>query len=195
MAGTITHLSDLHLRDCDTMLPGLFYSGQQQMTYAANTALSIVEGSDLVAIRKLVTLGGIANNTATTVFTITLPNVTCSAVFRLLGMAWFDVAPIKDSTRVWEYQVVITRRAGVAAVAAISAAIGGTIATLAAGATLTSTPTLGSVTGGATATETVAVQITNVASAGTPTSSTQILIDYIGSCPGTAAGGGITISN
>lgn len=204
------------LRNATANLPGelLIPSTGMNLVNAAGTTIGFISatgqftpggapGGNNLDSSKVVAITATADNTATTLFTITIPNVTCRACILVHGMAGFDATPINDSARGWMYLIMVTRRAGVAAVAAIipfeasatnpvtnvNQLVTGTIATLAAGATLTSALSLGSVTGGATVTETVAVQVTNVASAGTPTTSTQAVVEVLGN-----GAGGVTVA-
>jgi len=123
-------------------------------------------GTYMGPFQKLTT--AIADSVATTILTITMPNVNGSFVARVLVRSAITNSSHKyDSTRVQEVLIVGTRVAGAAMGAGISAAIGAQIATVSAGQTITAPLTI-AVAGGATADNTVALQITPVnASAGT----------------------------
>ena len=146
-------------------------------------------------------VSAIPDATATKVLQLQIPNANNSAVVRIFGRSTITaVGHIGDSTRVWEYQVVVTRLAGAVAVAAISAVIGGQIATKAGGSTLTSTLALAAVVGGATANNTIDIQVTNT---GTPAgiSETHVfaeILNYqggpINTYPGAGATTGVTLS-
>lgn len=113
----------------------------------------------------------IADSTATTVATITIPNAAHSALIDLLcrtGMT--NTSHIYDSTRVQRVLIAVTRVPGAAAVAVASSAIGAAIATSSGGQTMTSTLSLASVSGGNTVTQTINIQITNV---GTPSATSE----------------------
>jgi hypothetical protein len=106
----------------------------------------------------------IADATPTAIATVTVPNGNHSAVIRVLVAATLTGADAYESTRVVEYQVVLARTTGANVVPAISAALGGQIATVAAGATLTTALTLSSVTGAVGATNTFTILVTNTGS-------------------------------
>lgn len=115
------------------------------------------------------TVLAIADDTATTMFTVTIPNPTTyhSAVIdvTLLGIAGAGGAVgAGESCSASFYQVVVTRTVGVAAVAAISTPTSAVAAASAvSGGDQIVTPllvTLGAITGGATATETFTIQVT-----------------------------------
>lgn len=108
----------------------------------------------------------IPDATPTAIATVTVPNANHSAVLRVLVAATLTGADAYESTRVVEYQVVLSRTTGANVVAAISSLIGGQIATVAAGATLTTVLTLGSVTGAVGATNTFTILVTNTGSTG-----------------------------
>jgi len=107
----------------------------------------------------------VSDNTATDLFTVTIPNGDHSAGIRVFCIATLIGADNRESTRVVEYQITLTRVTGTAAVVAISSAIGGQIATLGGGATLTLALSVSAVSGGAAATNTFTIQVTTVGSA------------------------------
>lgn len=106
----------------------------------------------------------VSDNTATDLYTVTIPNGDHAAGIRVLAIATLIGADNRESTRVVEYQVVLTRITGTAAVVAISSAIGGQIATLGGGATLTLVLGVSAVSGAAGATNTFTIQVTTVGS-------------------------------
>ena len=140
--------------------------------------------------RQVFVKTAIADSVATTVCTATVPNATNAAAFRILVMSSITGANAYESTRVAEFFVVVTRKAGVNAVAAIAlvTAAATTIATTAAGATLTTNLTLGAMAGAVGASNTFTIQATNV---GTPgqVSETTLLIEEIN-----ALASGITLA-
>lgn len=154
-------------------VPNMTASGNIVLSSATGKVIlfGTTEGGALTQTTERVRATGIVNNTGTTLLTITIPNVSTKGYFHIRYAAGFDAAPVNDSTRVVEYNISFTRVAATVAAVGISAAVGAAIATVAAGATLTTALTLSAVTGGATATNTFNVTITNVASAGTPTTS------------------------
>lgn len=128
-------------------------------------------------LQKLVT--AIADSTATTVLTLTLPNANLSAVMRILvRSAITNSSHTYDSTRVVEYFATISRLAGGLAVVVLSAAVGAQIASTSGAQTLTTALSAQAVSGAVTATETCNLQITNVnGSAGT--TETQIFAELM----------------
>lgn len=165
---------------------------------------SALAGDEASVTRKVLRKTGIADNTATTVFTITIPNVTTAAMINVKYITFFDAgATTHASARVSQQMIAVTRRVNVAAVAAILPLEGSatnpvtnvnqlvvsTIATLSGENTLTTALSLGAVTGAATVSETVAVQITNVANTGTATTEVMALVEVINSDTG-----GVTVA-
>jgi hypothetical protein len=145
-------------------------------------------------------VSAIAQTTATRVLQVQVPNANNSAVVRILVRSMITAAShIGDSTRVVEYLLTVTRHAGAAAVAVLSAAIGAQIATVAAGQTLTSTLGVAAVSGGVTALNTLDIQVTNTVSS-SGISETQVfaeILNYqgvVGNYPGAPATTGITLS-
>lgn len=115
------------------------------------------------------TITAVADDTATTLFTVTIPNPTTyhSATIDLtvMGIAGAGGAVgAGESVSSAFYQIVVTRTVGVAAVAGISTAASAVAASSAvSGGDQIVSPllvTLGAVTGGATATETFTIQVT-----------------------------------
>lgn len=109
---------------------------------------------------------GIVENTATTLFTVTVPNINCGAGGRVLCTSTLTQAShIGDSTRTVEYIWSVTRLAGAVAVITISLITGASaIATKASGYTFTSVLAATAVSGSATAVNTFNIQVTNDAS-------------------------------
>lgn len=106
----------------------------------------------------------IADAVATAIATVTVPNGNHSAALRVLVVATLTGADAYESTRVVEYQVVLARTTGLNVVAAISALIGGQIATVSGGATLTTVLTLSSITGAVGASNSFTINVTNTGS-------------------------------
>lgn len=160
------------------------------LSTTAGTVIGASANAAKASTKLVVTKAAIADNTATAVATISIPNANNAAAFRVMVMSSLTGADAYESTRVAEYFVVVTRTAGVAAVAAIalSTVAATTIATISGGATLTTALTLGTVTGGATVTETVDIKATNVGSVG-QVSETTLVIEEIN-----ALASGITVA-
>ncbi len=103
----------------------------------------------------------IVDGVATTLLTITIPNVECSLLLKILARVGLTTSGHKyDSSRLIEQAFVITRRAGKAVVGQAATASATQIATVSGGTTFTATLALGSPSGGATATNTITLQIT-----------------------------------
>ena len=144
------------------------------------------------------TITAIADATATTLFTATIPNNSCSATIEVLIRSGITAAShIYDSTRVVLYLITITRVAGANAVAAVSAAVGAQIATSSGGRTLTSTLAGAAVSGAVGASNTIAFQITNTSSVAGVTETqffARILNGAGNNAIGAAAPSGVTIA-
>ncbi len=123
---------------------------------AAGSATSRTEMNKAVA--------AIANNTATTVFTVTIPNAAHSGsiLVKLVGALGAGGAiGAKESTQSATYNIDITRTAGVNAVATIGAVIGQPAAASVAGAANAAvTATLGAVAGAVGVANTFTIQVT-----------------------------------
>ena len=132
---------------------------------------------------------GIAQATATKIFTITIPNGNYSAGGTVLCSSTTTAAShIADSTRTVLYTWSVTRTSGAVAVATITIVTGATvIATSGAGGAYTLTSTLGasSVSGGATATNTFDIQVTNTGSTSSTSTATWRVecVNYTGVYP------------
>lgn len=139
-----------------------------------------IEGSALSEpIYAPLSVTGIVDNTITTVATITIPNTNVAAVFLVFGATTLRGANAYESTRSFAFMLVVARTTGTNAVVTIMPLeLSGTNpvtnvnqlvfsaqATIAAGATITSTtPALGAVAGAVGAVNTCAIRFTNVAS-------------------------------
>jgi hypothetical protein len=137
----------------------------------------------------LKTTTAIPDTTPTTVATLSVPNLDSSASIEVLVRSMITASGHNaDSTRVVKYLIAVTRKAGAAAVAAISAAIGAAIATNGGGSTLTTALTIAAVSGAVGAVNTFALQIANV---GTPSgiSETSIEVTILN-----GSGGQVTVS-
>lgn len=120
----------------------------------------------------------IANNTATTVATITVPNAAHSVaiVFTVVGSLGAGGAiGANEASASNSYVVTIARTAGVNAVGAISSAYGAAASAVAGAATVTSALTLAAVAGAVGATNTIDVQVTIVRSGGSSTNHTALV--------------------
>lgn len=103
---------------------------------------------------------GIADNTATTVFTLTIPNGRHAATARLLFLSSNGSTDAFESSRTASGSVVIARTTGLNAVVAASAIAHEQIATVAGGATHTLAYSVSAVSGAVGATNTCDIQVT-----------------------------------
>lgn len=109
------------------------------------------------------TITGIADATATTVLTVTVPNSAHAAmidvdVIGILGAG--GAVGADEAARVVKYQLTVVRTAGVAAVVAVSSAIGGAAANVAGATTVASVVvTATAMTGANSATQTFNIQV------------------------------------
>lgn len=111
----------------------------------------------------------IPNNTATTIATITIPNVAATATIRITAQGALGAGGAigaREAMAQNSYNISVVRTAGVAAVAAISTAYGATASAVAGAATCTAALTLAAVSGAVGATNTVAIQVTVIRSGG-----------------------------
>lgn len=122
------------------------------------------------------TVTGIANATATTVATITIPNSANSGTvhFKLTGsLGTGGAIGANEATQSISYDVGVTRTGGVNAVAVISTAYGSSGSVQVAGATtITVTAALQAVSGAVGATNTIALQVTITRGGGSSTNHT-----------------------
>ena len=112
----------------------------------------------LRTITKKVT--GIADNTATSIFTLSIPNGNHAATVRLLFLSSNGSTDAFESSRTASGSVVIARTTGVNAVSAVSTIDATAIATISAGATHTLAYDLGAVGGAVGAVNTVDIRVT-----------------------------------
>lgn len=128
--------------------------------------------------RNRVAVTAIANNVATTVATITIPNAAHSATikFTVVGSLGAGGAiGANEASAANSYFVTIARTAGVNAVGAISSAFGAAASAVAGAATVTSVLTLAAVSGAVGATNTIPVQVTIARSGGSSTNHTALV--------------------
>ena len=128
--------------------------------------------------RNRAAITGIANNSATTVATITVPNAAHSATikFTVVGSLGAGGAiGANEASAANSYYVTIARTAGVNAVAAISSAFGAAASAVAGAATVTAALTVAAVSGAVGATNTFPVQVTIARSGGSSTNHTALV--------------------
>lgn len=106
---------------------------------------------------------GIANNTATAILTVTVPNKNQNAAIKLDLCAWLGAGTDQsESTRVATGMVAIARQTDVATVPVVATLALAQIATVAGGGTLTLAYAVSAITGGNTATQTFTITVTLV---------------------------------
>lgn len=127
--------------------------------------------------RNRIATTAIANNVATTVATITIPNAAHSACIRFTVVGSLGAGGAigaNEASASNSYVVTVTRTAGVNAVAEISSAFGAAASAVAGAATVTAALTLAAVSGAVGATNTVAVQVTIARSGGSSDNHTAV---------------------
>jgi hypothetical protein len=122
---------------------------------------AVSEGAATTATSRIAKKTGIADNTATAVFTVTVPNGNHAAAIRVHAIGSSGGADAFESTATLEGNIVVARTTGAnAVVTAAAAALTGT-ATVAAGAALTSFAYgVSAVAGAAGATNTFDITVT-----------------------------------
>jgi hypothetical protein len=146
---------------------------------------------DAGAMGRVTTLKtGIANNVATAVYTVTVPNGNHNAGLFLEIVAHLGAGTdASESTRVARGAIAIARQTGVATVAAAATLESATIATVATGGTLTLAYGVSAMTGAVGATQTFTVTLTLVVT-GTITNHTALVSATLLN----SSAGGITIA-
>mgnify|MGYP001571168226 CR=1 FL=1 len=133
-------------RPRDTYIAGRYYIG------GSGTATSASK------LTKKVT--GIADNTATDVLTVTIPNANHAAAIKLTFLSSNGSTDAFESSRVATGHVVVARTTGVVTVTTAAAIDDAAIATVAAGATHTLAYNVSAVTGAAGASNSFTIQVT-----------------------------------
>jgi hypothetical protein len=138
--------------------------GANQLRYSQSVGSLAVSRAE---ITKNVT--AIANNVATDVLTVTIPNAAHSGSIHLrvtCSLGAGGAIGANEATATNSYVIPITRTAGVATVTAISAVFGASAVAVAGAATVTGVATVTAMTGLVSATQTFTVQVTVVRSGG-----------------------------
>lgn len=131
------------------------------LTLAAGDSFSYgVPGAATSAHRLIKKVTAIADNVATDVLTVTVPNAGQSAGIKLSFLSANGSTDAFESSRVAEGFVVLARTSGVATVATIAALDLAQIATVGGGATHTLAYGVSSMTGAVGATQTFTIQVT-----------------------------------
>lgn len=145
---------------------------------AASIYLGGVEAAASSVTKRVYTKTGIADNTATSVITVTVPNATHAAAIKLTILA---INGPFESSRCAEGLVILARKAGVNVVAAVASLALAQIATVAAGTTLTLAYGVSAVTGAVGASNTFDIQVTIDDSGNTATNQVIIVAELINS--------------
>lgn len=124
---------------------------------------------------------GIADNTATSVITVTVPNANHAAIIKLTLMSSNGSTDAFESTRCAEGLVVLARTTGANVVPAVAALDLAQIATVAAGATHTLAYGVSAVTGAVGASNTFDIQVTIDDSGNTGSNQVVVLAELINS--------------
>lgn len=154
-----------------------------------NEYIGNVAGGATGLHRLLFKKTGIADNTATAILTLTIPNDEHAASLYLRFLSSNGGADAFESSRVAEGMVVVARTAGANAVAAVATLELPQIATVSGGATHTLAYDLGSVSGAVGATNTVDLRVTINDSGGTGSNQIVVLAELLN-----AEGSGITMA-
>lgn len=142
-------------KQLDTLAIGTLVSGVDATPGAATQALTVVAKKT-----------AIADNTATSIFTVTCPNGSHSAIVEVVLLAAVNNAGVLDSARVAIGYVIFSRVTGAALVATAAALTNTAIATSGT-ATLTAAYSVAAVAGAVGATNTIDIQVTLVKTGGT----------------------------
>lgn len=156
---------------------GLVIDGSQNVQIYGNTTTfnGLLAGNANTYTQLVKSVASIANNTGTSVLTITVPNAAHSAIVDVIlrgSLGAGGAIGANEATGSVSYSIALTRTAGVNLVAGISSAYGSATSSVAGGATITVTAALAAVSGAVGATNTVAVNITIAAGTGSSTNHT-----------------------
>lgn len=163
-----------------------FYNGVEWNFLSSFGGSAGVVGGANSAVKVVRTVSGLTDNTATLVATITVPNILLGA-----GLSVFACGTTGDgdSSSFCLFNIAISRIAGAAAIANVSAKVGNAVTT-GVSATAVTTITLGAVAGAVGATNTFALQITVAKTGGSSTLHTGTVdVDVINTF-----GGGVTVN-
>ena len=132
-------------------------------------ALGGAPGAATTATKITKLVSAIADNVATTVLTVTVPNQACSATLRLTAIGALGAGGAigaYEANASNSYDITVIRTAGVNAVADISTAFGVNAAAVAGAATCTAAITVAAVVGAVGASNSFPVQVTIIKSGG-----------------------------
>lgn len=139
--------------------------------------------------RLIFTKTGIADNVATDVLTVTVPNANHAASIRLSFLASLGSTDAFESSRAAEGMVVLARTTGANVVAAVATLELAQIATVSGGATLTLAYAVSSITGAVGAVNTFTVTVTLNDSGGTGSNQVVVYAELMN-----ALGSGVTMA-
>lgn len=125
-------------------------------TQQGSTTLAAATTANRIIIKKT----GIADNTATAIVTVTVPNANHAAAIKLTFLSSNGSTDAFESSRCAQGTVVLARTTGANVVAAVAALAIAQIATVAAGATHTLAYDLSAVSGAVGATNTFDIRVT-----------------------------------
>jgi hypothetical protein len=148
----------------------IFRAGPNSLRFAPTSAATTTSRTELNSA-----IASIPDAVATAALTITIPNAAHSAslLVRVTGSLGAGGAiGANEATATNTYLIALTRTAGVAAVASISAALGGAAVAVAGAATVTCTAAMSAVSGAVGATNTFTVNVTITRSGGASTNHT-----------------------
>ena len=156
-------------------------SGSATLAASAGLLGSTTAGSATTAHRIIVKKTSIADNTATDVLTITVPNANHAAAIKVTLLSSNGSTDAFESSRCAEGMVILSRTTGVNVVAAAAALDLAQIATVAAGATHTLAYGVSSITGAVGAANTFTIQVTIDDSGNTGSNQVVVLAELINS--------------
>lgn len=139
------------------------------------SSVSTTGGSATSVTSKIRAVTGIANNTATDVFTVTVPNASHMATIRVTlsgSLGAGGAIGAGEATGNISYDFAVTRTAGVAAAVGVSSAYGSSTAAVAGAATITISAAASAISGAVGATNTFTIQVTIARGSGSSTNHT-----------------------
>ena len=125
--------------------------------------IGAAEAAATSCTKKVISIASIADATATTVFTVTIPNAAHSASVEVAltgSLGAGGAIGANEATGTIKYLVSVARTAGVNAVATISTAFGSATSAVAGAATITVAGDLGAITGAVGASNTFTIRVT-----------------------------------
>lgn len=160
---------------------GAITTGSHSISTTGAATAYVADGSATVtsATKLIKTVASIADNTATDVLTVTIPNAahSGSVEIRLVGSLGAGGAiGANEASGVISYSFSIARTAGVATVTTASSAYGSATSSVAGAATITITAAASGMTGATSATQTFTIQVTIARGSGSSTNHTCLVL-------------------